>query len=537
LLITISPDRKSMRWYALAQRPWVEEAGFGFWGLPPGTIGSVDLAPVGAQSHVFVTSDKPFDPADVAAAIGDGTRLDSYVPTAAEATAWATLIGVTIQPSWTLLDLLWATLTAEADPDGVTRAKPIMPTHKGVLELHLGGHSLLRAEKLPDDPTTHPAWPNIQRVLQNDYRAIQGRDRTLARKWLGAQQAKYRLTHESARDLLIPAGLPRVLPLKPTTTITDDFNRADADALGASSEGWSWTEVLGDIDIVSNAASSVGVIQDNFARAEVDLSSDDHKSKIAVVVAGNRNREVYARFAAAAVTFYRAIHRNESTNTIRLFKQVAGTLTQIGTSINETPAATPTLEIECDGSTIIFRVNSVDRITETDTSITGNLRTGFGNSGTQQQVSLDNFEAADLLAGGLDLVRAVGEALGLTGARARAMALARDRVETQGIAETGVVARALARLRAEAVGLTETTASIIEALAEAVVRVVSEIIAMAETATRPRRLARIRAELAGIADAVARVGGFVSAAVPAITSRIRMRVEPSTRMNVPPVRR
>jgi hypothetical protein len=142
-----------------------------------------------------------------------------------------------------------------------------------------------------------------------------------------------------------------------------------------------------------------------------------------------------------------------------------------------------------------------------------------------------------LVGAGAELVRAVGEALGLTGARARAMALARDRVETQGIAEAGVVARALARLRAEAVGLTETTASIIEALAEAVVRVVSEIIAMAETATRPRRLARIRAELVGIADAVARVGGFVSAAVPAITSRLRMRVEPSTRMNVPPARR
>lgn len=214
-----------MRFYALAQRRWIEEGdGFGYWGLPPGAIGAVDLAPIGSQQHVFVTSDQPFDPLAVEAAIGDGTRFDSYVPSLLEATAWETLVGVATQPGWTLLDLLWETLTAQADPDGVTRAKPIMPTHKGVLELHLGGHSLIRAEKLPQDVTTHRAWPNIQRVLQNDYRAIQRRDRTLARKWLGAQRGKYRLSPERARDLLIPADLPHVLPLTPTTTITDDFS-------------------------------------------------------------------------------------------------------------------------------------------------------------------------------------------------------------------------------------------------------------------------------------------------------------------------
>ena len=553
-----------MRWYALSNRPWIEEAdGSGHWGLPPGAIGSVDLAPVGSQNHAFVTSDKPFDPADVAAAIGDGTRLDKYVPTAAEATAWEKLVGVAVQPGWTLLDALWATLTSEADPDGVTRAKPIMPTHKGVLELHLGGHSLVRAEKLPKDPTTHPAWPKIQRVLQNDYRAIRGsgraEERTLARKWLGAQQAKYRLSPEAARDLIIPADLPRELPLRPTTTITDDFNRADADALGTSAEGWSWTEVLFDFDIVSNRAR---LMSDTFAgghasaRAESALSSDDHYAEIDIPVGNTgsaRRTGPVVRFAAAANSFYGFGNLD---NGYELLRVLANSRTVLGSSA--TVAAFPKrLRIAVDGSNLEGFIDGISDITVTDTNFTGQLHTGFwATAAAVDAIQFDNFEAADLLAE-TELVRVLSEPLGSGEAQSRARGrtsandeglvidqvvqrlreVARHRDDTVALAEMSMLARALSRLRNETAGLIETTSFVVEALAEALVRVLAETVAMAEAVTRPRRLSRVRAELAGIADAVARVGGFVSAAVPIITNLMRMRVEPSTRMNVPPARR
>lgn len=569
------------RFYALSTRPWVEDpgsksgtGGSGHWGLPPGTIGSIDLAPVGGTSHVFVTSDAPFDPADVAAAIGGGARLDSHVPTADEAAAWETLVGVTAQPGWTLLDLLWATLTTEADPDGLTRAKPIMPTHQGVLELHLGGHSLIRAEKLPANPTAHPAWPKIQRVLHNDYRAIQARDRTLARKWLGAQGAKYRLSPEATRDLLVPADLPRELPLRPTTTITDDFNRADQSGFGTSSEGWSWRTVRGAWEIRSNRAFNWGSSW-NVERADFDLSSDDHKVSAEVewpsVEPDHRIFAVAGRMNDAGGDMQAQVgyiaDADQSGNELRLSRWgTTSTFDQVEIATWAHTIALDTvysIELECDGSNVTIRFNNGAFVeTRTDTNITGNLRTGVWS--VHGDGYLDNFAATDLLAETpLVTVRSeamgTGEALlpvrGRTRARIegfdvgqavqRLRAIARRQDEAVALTGMSAFARALSRLRLEAGGITESTMSKVEALAEAVVRVLAEAVAMAEAVARPRRLARVRAELVGMADAVARIGGLVSAAVPSVTDRIRMRigaasrlsVGPSGRMNVPPARR
>lgn len=396
-----------MRYYALAQRPWVEEDGSGYWGLPPGTIGSVDLAAVGSQNYLFVASDAPFDLADVVTTIGDGTRLDSYEPTQAERDAWGALLGVPFNGT-TLLDGLWNVLTVDADPDGLTRAKPIMPTRKGVLELHLGGHSLVRAEKLPEDPTTHPAWPNIQRVLQNNYRAIRGSDRTLARKWLGAQAAKYRLSPEASRDLIVPADLPRELPLRPTTTIADSFNRPDNTDLNASNSGktldgsaatWSWNEMLGGTTIIGNQLGPTD--PGNRMRADVDLSSEDNSAQFDIVnyVNGSAGPACRATDSAgfAGLEWYFA----ELTSTgVRIRAQVVGSgATQIFSN-NYAWSSPAVARITADGSTISVHIDDDLAAQVTDTALTAGLRTGVVWTGSPDAASrLDNFEAADLLAG------------------------------------------------------------------------------------------------------------------------------------------
>ena len=70
---------------------------------------------------------------------------------------------------------------------------------------------------------------------------------------------------------------PDVEPLDPHTTYSDTFNRADSSNMGAS-----WTEVVGDMEIKSNAASIVSVNVNAVSRYESDLSSANHYSSVTI---------------------------------------------------------------------------------------------------------------------------------------------------------------------------------------------------------------------------------------------------------------
>lgn len=392
----------SPRYYCLAPRPLLTEPdGGSYYGLPPGTLGAVDLAPVGGVEYVFATSDAPFGAEDVAARIGDGTRLQDYKPTAGERAAWTALLGVSWTPGWTLLDALWAALTVQADPDGELRAKPILPTHRGVLELHLGGHSLIRSERLPARATDHPAWPAIQRVLQRDYARIReqahkghrGRgEPDLHRKWLGAMRRKYRMSDEAASRLLIPQGLPRELPTRPTTTVSDDFNRADAADPGAN-----WAKLTGNWSIVSNQLfNSGGGLNPNSARYETDLSSDDQYAELDYVSGASDSIVCAAvRFDPAAKTYYSGMSRLFG-STRQILRIVNGAITNLTSDSGGSGPPKP-LRIEVDGSTVTLYDNGVLGLTVSDTAITGYLRTGvIGHAAVVS--TADNFVAGDLLA-------------------------------------------------------------------------------------------------------------------------------------------
>lgn len=482
-----------MRYYALAERPWVVEDGAGHWGLPDGAIGAVDLAPIGSQSWVFVTSDRPIAGEAV---FGDGTRLHQHSLTPAERTTWTGLTGVALPSDVTLLDALWHTLTAAADPDGSTRAKPILPTHRGRLELHLGGHSLIRAEQMPADPTLHPAWPQIQAVLQADYREIHkgaevkgrafvqraGGNPILARKYLGAMADKYRLPPEDASRLLIPHGMAREAPLRPTTEIWDDFDRPDGDLDGSqSAEGWSWTS--------NGAGISGGQAQFNnnhWARAEQDLSSDDHASSAELWTAsGNRYVGPLVRCSPTEKTFYQA-GWYEAWASFRAHKCVAGSESSIGNF----PSHMEDGDIHtliADGSTISMLARGETVGSATDTAITGYFRPGLGSarssaSGTAGTL-FDNWSAADLLAppdtpkGGVagPVVVTAGAAgastrRGGTIAPLAAQVFAGGRARRAGGADAALAADAAALGRAQRMGGTDALAMLSGEIAGASVR-------------------------------------------------------------------
>lgn len=384
------------RYYGLAERPWITGDDGDYFGLPVGAIGSVDLAPVGASNWVFVTSDAPFDSA-VEWRVGNGDRLEDYDLAGAELDGWNTLLGTSIAPC-KLIDALWQTLTTQSDPDGELRAKPIMPTHRGMLNLYLGGHSLIRGERMPKDPTKTPHWAAIQRVVQNDYKAVyeSARGGNLHRKFLGAMQLKYRLDAEAAVALLTPSrGVPRDMPMKPTTTITDSFTRADSATLGGT-----WTEFAGNVDILSNQARCTAA--NSTGRNDSALSTADHYAQIVVasVSATNLDPSVCARFHSSAATYY--MFRQEiDTGEYQIYKRVAGTFTLLANTSGTGAARPYTLRGDVNGSDLELFVGGVSRLTNTDTSITANLLTGFRvNAAT---VDLDDFEAADFVAGGPSL--------------------------------------------------------------------------------------------------------------------------------------
>ena len=161
------------RYYYLARHVWDEDLLCWILPDPEGgrVVGSVDLSPVDQHGLVFASTDTPYGKGqfdyDLSA---DGKRLDEFTTSSILRSAWEKAFAIKNVPTGTLLDLLWTHLTDYADPAGIDQAKPLMPTHRNVLMLTLGGHSVIRQRKFTgvDDPH----WNQVQAVHSRDYPAI-----------------------------------------------------------------------------------------------------------------------------------------------------------------------------------------------------------------------------------------------------------------------------------------------------------------------------------------------------------------------------
>lgn len=378
--------------------PWVWQAAFPAWMPPAGAVAAVDLRPLPAQAQqggapgigVFVA----------AGSLSSDYTLIGDHPTAratgAARSAWESLTGY--RPAGArLIDLLWDHLTAGSDPDGGTAPKPLLPGRQGRghwSDLHLGGRHRSEPFAWGEDAA---ATERVRAMLQRDFR----------RHFNNAQAGRLKDSQHHRRVLdfwceeygvaawreFVPADLRSQVPgrLKHQTTITDAFTRADQTGLGASSEGWSWTITNGAINLVSNQAVSA-INQLNIGRAETDLSSADHYAQaLGVVQPGNRGTACCVRHDSSAQTFYYYTRDGG-----RLFKTIAAVSTQIGSG-GGSAAAPVTIKTQANGSAIAGFYDGAQQASATDTSITGNLRTGI----RQDNCTFDDFQAADLSAGGI----------------------------------------------------------------------------------------------------------------------------------------
>jgi hypothetical protein len=384
--------------------PWQLGSNPTAWTPPPGTVGLVDLATPSQCAEPsdptkrglgFFATPNTLDSSYTILGNGDLRSINARL---ADRSAWKTLLGY-IPQGTTIMDCLWDHLTNGADATGAATCFPLVPNADGWMDLHLGGHGRLQGERLewgkPGSRGTDHT-PKIRLMLRAQFRLLWQANQTFARKWLDMQCIKFAIADWKE---LVPLDLQASVPgrLPHSTTITDDFTRADGTTIGNL---LSWTEVQGDFQTVSNQVK-LNLYDGTycFARAESDLSSADHYAQYAFTSGGGDvQMGPVVRFAGAALTAYLMLAR-PSDSIFYTYKIVAGSFTQLQTTTLAISDAT--YKTQANGSTISIFKNGANQTDVTDTSITGNTRTGImlrAPSATGNTV--DDFQAADLGGGG-----------------------------------------------------------------------------------------------------------------------------------------
>lgn len=401
-----------MNWYIGPWQGVVDDGGSVCWYGPVGTFSAIDYRSLPEQAvmptlgvkagiGLFCSTAIPRDVGRDWQSIGKGNWHDIKADQRL-IDAFPKRLGATLDAP-DLVGLVRQSLM-DADPTGDSFVKPLQPG-QGRLSLYCGGQSHHDRFQWGRHTHTNRLRDTLRADFRKTFEAAQAgelKDREHHRRVLDALCDKYGIA--DWREF-VPDDLQADIPgrLKHETTITESFNTADSDTLGPN---LTWTELVGDIDIVSNQARSTTLGSQVIARADSDLSSVDHYVQ-ASVGAGDETTSsnpgvIGRKDGTATLTFYLA-NGDFVSNVLRLFKCVAGAFTQLGSNVSLTLTSPTTylFRLTCNGSSITHTVDSVDQTTQTDTAITAGLRCGLrGQKNTSTYVSWDSFEAADLGGGG-----------------------------------------------------------------------------------------------------------------------------------------
>ena len=404
--------------YYLGHWDWVAATATdeGFWRPPAAARGILDLRTLSQQ---VVSGGPPghglFAYADVQAGeplldVDLGSDLEVLL-SAARTAALRSHLAVQLARA-DLRDTLWQLLLdpANYDATGQTHWKPLRGSARRGVQLTLAGQ-LLRAGPVQE------AFDATVAVFRADYMADRDmRPLNVLRRWTGATMRSLGLPLDTqSAEAILPPAVRGDGWLTPETSLTDTFTDTVGVNLTAhvpTPTNWgSWVKAFGagDLLIVSNGIQKeLGDTSRPDYRANVDLSSDDHsvEATTEALDAGSgtsdNNWDTEARYASAAQTFYGTRIENSVTNGVRtdLHKRVAGTRTVLSGPTADTFTAAAILRVTADSSTITGRYDGVDVHSVTDTSITGNLRSGVGSQrrSTAQSVIVDNFFAQDIVA-------------------------------------------------------------------------------------------------------------------------------------------
>lgn len=200
-------------------------------------------------------------------------------------------------------------------------------------------------------------------------------------------------------EILLGGGVLWRAPVVLNTTITEDFNTADTGTLGPD---LTWTEVAGVWEVFSNSATANSGTVLISARAEHNLATANHYAQaVCSSSVGNSSRGgVATRFDPAAETYYAFFRSHTAPNGNRIAKMVAGTQTNLASDTTNAIASGSVLKLRTTGSSLTGYDDGVSYLAVTDTSITGNLRTGIVgmSNGGNRRFTIDDFEASDIAA-------------------------------------------------------------------------------------------------------------------------------------------
>lgn len=412
LALFTAPAIAQTRYY-LGPYVWVSDANGERWQPPVGATAAVDLRPLSAQgtpgpaasgAAFFATSGTLGAPYVL---LGQNNNPAAITATAGMRSAWQTATGYS--PSGANLQaMLWDQLTAGSDPAGMTGPKPLMPTMSGMLEMSVGPS--VRAEEFRLG--VHVNSAKVEAVHQADYRKIvedaaaQRVPSDLPGKLLDFWAEKYRLNKadRNSWERLVPTDLRSTAVLVPhQTTLNETFNTADSDTVGPT---YTWTEVSGDADIVSNEVSYItqnsSLLQTT--RAEADVSSTDMYGELNVTNVGTGVNAAHigpaVRFQPAATTFYTTFpYQLDDKQYCR--KVVATVQTDLATAVAITLSIPEVYKVQANGSTIKCYQAGVQRFSVTDTTITSGTRggiQGYRGSGHTAPVG-DDWKLEDIAVG------------------------------------------------------------------------------------------------------------------------------------------
>jgi len=369
--------------------PWVwkDTPGLAGWYRPTGTTSCIDLRSL--QDSAGTITPKGFglfvtdDLTDLGSDYED-LGNDPLAPwTAQNKSKWASAFKLPQSLSANnLRDALWETLTIQSDPLGDDRVKPLIPTTERIFEVWLGGIVL---KKQPFNISDPEAVPMLD-LLKREYRSVRqdclnGKlQPELYKKVLGFWVDKYGVDYRNFQ----PIDVPDEPPIKPTTTLTESFDKGDSSTLGPDQ---TWTEykdgsAADEFEVVSNMCQKRDAdsgLQGDEARAEADVSSSDHYAQIVIKAIGsgvqNSQAGAACRFDASAATFYmaRVLQIND---TVSMDKASAGTITNIN-SAGITVAVDKLVKVQTNGSTVKSFWDGSETTSDTDTTIAGNTRGGL----------------------------------------------------------------------------------------------------------------------------------------------------------------
>lgn len=260
----------------------------------------------------------------------------------------------------------------------ITGLKPLRPSRaRGQMEL------VVRGQIIHAEPYINPKWVNTfqqWQYIRDEYVCLR----------------KEGYWHEGAWALAM-------------ASYTEDFSGSDTPPGGWTALSGTWAE-LGDGTLKVDHSSSN---TDIYARFDSDLDSDDMEVSLDIVDQDNGGFDSrrYASGASArkdsttTITHYYFGKRAGSTDEAECGRVSGGSFNLVGSRYSHTPSLPDTYFISCDGSTIIGKLDGTERVNETDTNITGNVRAGiYARSGDNQTNDphnvLDNWSADDIATGG-----------------------------------------------------------------------------------------------------------------------------------------